>query len=97
MRFEWDEGKRLANLHKHGLDFSDAPEMFHDNMVIALDRRLDYGEERFIGFGVVKGRVMALVFSRPQPDLIRIISLRKANPREQRRYEQAVADRLGQN
>ena len=59
--------------------------------------RLDYGEARFIGFGPLKGRVMAIIFSRQMPDLIRIISLRKANQREQRRYEQAVTDRLGQN
>ncbi|MFZ2089191.1 MAG: BrnT family toxin [Desulfobaccales bacterium] len=97
MRFEWDEAKRLVNLEKHGVDFADAPEIFQGQMVIALDRRLDYGEDRFIGFGALKGRVMAIVFSRRRPDLVRIISLRKANPREQRRYEQAVRDRLGQN
>jgi uncharacterized DUF497 family protein len=97
MRFEWDEAKRLVKLEKHGIDFADASEIFQGQMVIALDRRLDYGEERFIGFGTIKGRVMAIVFSRRRPDLIRIISLRKANSREQQRYEQAVADRLGQN
>lgn len=97
MRFEWDEAKRQTNLEKHGVDFGDAPEMFTGEMVIALDRRLDYGEARFIGFGLLKGRVAAIVFSRRNPDTIRIISLRKANHREQRRYEQAVTDRLGQN
>jgi len=71
--------------------------MFAGEMVIALDRRLDYGEARFIGFGPLKGRVRAIIFSRRMPDLIRIISLRKANQREQKRYEQAVTDRLGQN
>jgi len=84
-----------ANRHKL-TKFSAAPEMFAGEMVIALDRRLDYGEARFIGFGPLKGRVMAIIFSRRMPDLIRI-SLRKANQREQRRYEQAVTDRLGQN
>jgi transposase-like protein len=37
------------------LDFADAPEMFAGEMVIALDRRLDYGETRFIGFGPSRG------------------------------------------
>ncbi|MBM4272891.1 MAG: BrnT family toxin [Deltaproteobacteria bacterium] len=97
MRFEWDEAKRLANLEKHGIDFADAPELFQGQMVIALDRRIGYGEERYTGFGVLKQRVMAVVFSRREPDLIRLISLRKANRRERRRYEQAVADRLGQD
>lgn len=97
MKFEWDEAKRLDNLRKHGVDFIDASEIFSGKMVIALDRRVDYGEERYIGLGALKGRVMAIVFSRRLPDIIRIISLRKANPREQKRYEQAIADRLGQN
>lgn len=97
MRFEWDEDKRLANLDKHGLDFADAPELFTGQMVIAQDRRMDYGEKRFIGFGRRQQRVLVVVFSRRQPDIIRIISLRKANHREHRRYEQAVTDRLGQN
>jgi uncharacterized DUF497 family protein len=74
MRFDWDEAKRRANLEKHGIDLADAPEMFAGEMVIALDQRLDYGEARFIGFGVLKGRVMAIVFSRRNPDIIRIIS-----------------------
>lgn len=97
MRFTWDEAKRRANLEKHGLDFADAPEIFKGPMVIARDRRRDYGEARFIGFGLLKQRVIAVVFSRRNPDIIRIISLRKANGREQKRYEQAVTDRLGQN
>jgi uncharacterized protein len=95
MKFEWDEAKRLDNLRKHGVDFIDASEIFSGKMVIALDRRVDYGEERYIGLGALKGRV--IVFSRRLPDIIRIISLRKANPREQKKYEQAVEDRLGQN
>jgi uncharacterized DUF497 family protein len=97
MRFEWDKAKPRANLEKHSLDFADAPEIFAGEMVIALDRRLDYGEARFIGFGLLKGRVMAIICSRRMPDLIRVISLRKANQGGQRRYEQAVTDRLGQN
>lgn len=97
MKFEWDEAKRLVNLEKHGIDFIDAPELFTGGMVIALDRRIDYGEARFIGFGVLKQRVMAVVFSRRKPNLIPIISLRKANRREQKQYEQSVKDRLGQN
>jgi uncharacterized DUF497 family protein len=97
MRFEWDEAKRLANIEKHGLDFNDAPELFTGQMVIVLDARLYYGEERFIGFGVCKQRVLAVVFTKKEPDIIRLISLRKANRREQKRYEQAIANRLGQS
>jgi len=80
MQLEWDEAKRLVNLEKHGVDFADAPEIFQGQMVIALDRRLDYGEDRFIGFGASKGRVMAIVFSRRRPDLVRIISEEGKSP-----------------
>lgn len=72
-------------------------QVFAGEMLIALDRRLDYGETRFVGFGPLKGRVTAIVFSRRMPDIFRIISLGKAIRREQRRYEKAIADRLGQN
>jgi uncharacterized protein len=95
MQFEWDEAKRLANLEKHGLDFADAVELIQGQMVIGRDQRFDYGEERYIGFGALRQRVIAVVFSRKEPDVIRLISLRKANQREQRRYGRAVADRLG--
>ncbi len=46
MDFEWDERKRLTNLDKHGLDFAEAEEMFQRPMLVALDTREDYGEDR---------------------------------------------------
>jgi len=46
MRFEWDEKKNKANIKKHGLDFADAPEMFDHPMLVSLDTRYDYDEDR---------------------------------------------------
>ncbi len=59
MQFEWDEAKRRANIIKHGVDFVDAPEMFTglNPMLVKLDTREDYQEDRFIGVGYSKGRI----------------------------------------
>lgn len=46
MQFEWDEAKNLENIRKHRIDFVDVPEMFDNPMLIELDERFDYGEER---------------------------------------------------
>jgi uncharacterized protein len=94
MTFERDEEKRLSNLAKHGIDFMDAPEMFAGPMLLSEDTRKDYGEPRFIGFGYIRGRLIAAAFSR-RGEAIRIISLRKANQREQKRFETQIRYRLG--
>ncbi len=96
MEFEWDEAKRRLNLTKHGLDFLEAAELFSGPMVVMGDARQDYGEERFIGFGLVKGRLLAVVFAK-RGRTIRIISMRKGNSREKARFNQEIVDQLAQN
>ena len=95
MKLEWDEDKNEINIRKWGIDFADAWEMFEKPMLVKPDDRKDYGEARYIGFGHIRGRLMAVVFTEREPHIIRIISLRKANKREQARFEKAIADRLG--
>lgn len=97
VRFEWDEAKRKANIAKHDIDFSDVPEMFTSLMLVGPDTRKDYGESRKIGFGFIRGRLMAVVFTQRDPATIRIISARKANTREETYYHEAIADELGKN
>ncbi|MEL7072099.1 MAG: BrnT family toxin [Cyanobacteria bacterium J06581_3] len=96
MKFEWDSRKNKANVLKHNLDFTDASKVFRLPLRISLDKRQDYGEERWIGLGVLDGRVVAIVFTEPSRDTIRIISLRKALPNERKRYEQYIRDELGE-
>jgi len=93
VRFEWDKAKNERNIRDRGLDFADASEMFDSLMLVRPDARKDYGENRYTSIGIVKGRVMVFVYTERRPDLIRIISFRKANSREQKRYE-AVAHKL---
>jgi uncharacterized DUF497 family protein len=53
------------------------------------DTRRDYGEKRLIAYGLINDRLHCLVYT-VRDDLIRVISLRKANKREVSRYEQAI-------
>jgi uncharacterized protein len=96
MKFEWDEKKNQANLANHQLDFVDASKVFRMPLRISLDERQDYGEERWIGIGLIDGRVVVLVFTEPDERTIRIISLRKALPYERKVYEQYLKNRLGE-
>jgi uncharacterized protein len=85
MEFEWDESKRVSNLRKHGIDFLDVPAVFDGAVVTVEDERFDYGEERFVTFGLLQGHVIAVVHTENE-DYIRIISARKATKYEQKNY-----------
>lgn len=88
MAFDWDEDKRLSNLARHGLDFEDAPQIFADDVFVVEDTRYDYGEQRFIAYSRLAGRVVVVAFTLRDDDVVRIISMRKANKREQSSYNQ---------
>jgi uncharacterized DUF497 family protein len=93
IRYEWDETKRVENLGKHGVDF-EAILRFDWSMSIARpDRRFVYGEERIVAFAPIDGRLHAAVYT-SRGDTRRIISLRKANRREQATYAAAFLARL---
>ena len=96
MKFEWDQQKNQANVAKHELDFADASKVFRLPLRVSLDERQDYGEERWVGLGILDGRVVVVVFTEPDQQTIRIISLRKALPYEQKRYEQYLKNELGE-
>jgi uncharacterized DUF497 family protein len=85
VRFEWDEAKRRSNLWRHGIDFATLREVFEGARVTDLDDRYDYGEERLLTLGLLKGRVVAIVHTESD-DVIRIISARKAGRHEEIKY-----------
>lgn len=89
MRFEWDEAKRLANLAKHGIDFIDAARMLCDSPWLEEDSRRDYDEKRCRAVGLHCGRVLVVVFTL-RVGAFRIISARRANARERRKYVDPV-------
>jgi uncharacterized protein len=88
--FDWDEAKRAANLARHGVVFAGVVRFDWDNAQLAADTRRDYGELRYIAVRRIGPRLHVLVFT-PRAELIRIISLRKANAREVKRYEKSKA------
>ena len=97
MNFEWDEEKNKENIRRHGFDFADAWEIFEAPMRTALDRREDYGEDRWNGIGFLGNRIVVVIFTYRGEDAIRIISLRKALKHERKKFEEAIGNRLGEN
>ena len=91
-RFEWDPTKAANNLRKHGVSFQTAARVFTDPYALVELDRLENGEERWQTIGVVEGVLMLMVahIGREQDDIevIRIISARRADRRERRRYEE---------
>ena len=81
----WDEEKRLSNIGKHGLDFFEINIVFEGETVTIFDDRFDYGENRFITFGLSNGRVVAIGHTETDA-VIRIISARKATKNEEINY-----------
>ena len=89
MNVTFDPAKDAANVAKHGVSLTEAAGFEWGSAVVWPDTRRDYGEARMVALGYFGLRIMALVFvDRPpeQPTERRIISLRKANSREVKRY-----------
>lgn len=95
MQFEWDEQKNAVNIAKHGIDFVDAPSIFAAPVLTALDTRQNYGEDRWIGIGLLRSRAVVVVYTEPNENVIRIISVRKALIHEQKRFEEHLKNELG--
>ncbi|GFO73663.1 toxin [Bathymodiolus japonicus methanotrophic gill symbiont] len=87
--YEWNEEKNNKNLSERGLDFSDAEKVFLGQCVTFEDTRQDYGEPRFITFGLLENRTVVIAHT-PRGNKTRIISMRKANNREQKTYKERL-------
>lgn len=85
MNIVWDEEKRLSNLKKHKCDFADVMYFDWENATFIDDNRRAYGERRILAFGLFDGRLHIVAFT-PRNGDVRIISFRRANKREERRY-----------
>jgi len=83
VQYEWDERKRSENVRKHGVDFEEALRFKWDAALIEIDNRRDYGEPRMSAIAPIEDRLYMMTH---RGGFIRIISLRKANLREWRKY-----------
>lgn len=91
MGFQWDPAKARANLRKHGVDFADAVGVFDDPLALTA-RDPGLTEERMLSLGQdVLGRVIVVSWMWRGKE-IRLISARRATPRERRRYEEGHDD-----
>jgi uncharacterized DUF497 family protein len=87
MLLEWDDRKNLENFRKHGLRFEDADTVLTGETVTLFDNRFDYGEERFVTLGVLKGEVVTVIHTL-RGEMLRIISMRKGSQRERKIYQE---------
>lgn len=85
MKIEYDEAKRRKTMQERGLDFADAAEVFAGPVLEAPDERANYGEPRYITMGLLRQRVVVLVWT-PRGTVRRIISMRYANERERKAF-----------
>jgi uncharacterized DUF497 family protein len=85
MRITFDPEKRAETLRTREVDFLDAATVFAGPNYTVQDKRFPYPEDRFMTAGLLLGRMVIVVWT-PTGDGRRIISMRKANAREQARY-----------
>jgi hypothetical protein len=85
MGIEYPPAKRDATLAERGLDMARAAEIFGGATLTVEDDRVDYGETRLITIGFLDSRMVVTVWTQ-RGTARRIISLRKANEREQKVY-----------
>ncbi len=87
MEISFDPAKSERNLTVRGLPFTLVEQLDWSGAIIEEDARQDYGERRYKALGLIGDRLHAVVFT-PRADKVHVISLRKANPREAKDYEQ---------
>lgn len=90
MKITFDPVKRQRTLKDRGLDFVEAEAVFIDETIDIPDRRRDYGEPRVNSVGHLRGRMVVICWT-PRGDARHVISMRKANEREQAKYGAAFA------
>ena len=91
MECEWDERKARQNIARHGVPFEYAARVFLDlHRLDTEDTRRDYGEERRLTLGKIEGRLYVAAYT-VRGKMIRLISARKANEREWRKYHETLS------
>ncbi len=94
MKTEWDESKRAETATARKLDFADFPRIFEGPHLVWRDSRKAYPEDRFCVMGYIDGRLHAGCYTW-RSQALRVISFRKANPRENRKFKAQIEARIG--
>jgi uncharacterized DUF497 family protein len=90
--FEWDDKKAESNFRKHGVRFEEAALVFGDPFAVSEQDRIESGEQRWQTIGMAGGCLLLLVahtlrFEDMGIEVVRIISARRVDRKERRRYE----------
>jgi len=92
MNFSYDPNKNKRNIELRDLSFDQVADLDWDNAWIYEDKRKEYNEIRFIAYSMLDKWLHVVCFTEAT-DSIRVISFRKANNREVKRYEQETLNR----
>ncbi len=95
-KYEWDKEKDAQNFQKHGISFKEASLIFEGPVFTRVDDRNDYGEIRELSFGMLGGGIVILAVAHTERNgKTRLISARKATPKERKIYYGYLAEALG--
>ncbi|MDD5084212.1 MAG: BrnT family toxin [Candidatus Moranbacteria bacterium] len=88
MKLTFDPIKNLINIKGHQIDLNDVEGVFYDDYAVTIEDR-DHTEERFVTLGMDNfGRLLVVAYHYRSEEEIRVISARKAEPHEQRTYQE---------
>ena len=90
MKIRWDPQKAEANFQKHRIRFADAETVLSDPMTLTIEDQIIDQEQRFLSVGSdALGRILVIIYTY-HGDTIRLISARKATPKERKYYEKGI-------
>lgn len=90
MSAEFDPKKDVTNIQKHGVSLSDGDGVLNDPLALTAEDDSAVGEQRFVTIGMNVFGSLTVVVHTPRGDGVRTISVRKADPKERRKYEKSV-------
>lgn len=90
MVLEFDPAKNRENTRKHGIELSRFADMDFASIIYAEDQRFDYGEVRWLYYGLIDGTLFVACVTLRGDDTYRVISLRRASRRERKLYVETV-------
>ena len=89
VRFEWDPRKAEANRRTHGVSFAEAVTVFEDDFALTREETDAVDERRFVTLGLSNlANLLVVVYAHREPEVIRVISVWKANKRQRELYEE---------
>ncbi len=88
MKYEWDPAKSINNLIEHGVSFAEAVTVLEDDFALTREDPDSKEEQRFVTLGTsATGKLLVVVYTYREPDIIRLISAWRANKPQRSRYE----------